>query len=38
VFVAYAADWPVIDGLKAVGLLIHRDDDVRALEAKLRRS
>ena len=33
-----AADWPVIDGLKTVGRLTYRDDDARALEAKLRRS
>jgi hypothetical protein len=30
-----AADWPVIDGLKTVGRLTYRDDDARALEAKL---
>ena len=33
-----AADWLVIDGLKQVGRLTYRDDDARALEAKLRRS
>ena len=33
-----AADWPVVDGLKAVGRLTYRDDDARALEATLRRS
>jgi hypothetical protein len=33
-----AADWPVIDELRQVGRFTYRDDDARALEAKLRRS